>query len=119
MPTAGGVFTGTVTVKGLAESVYEWGAVAAGTYQPDVNTATIHRMMLTGNVTISTLTNAITGSNATLIITQDGTGGRTLTSTMKFAGAAKVLSTNASATDIISVFYDGTNYYASLSRGFR
>jgi hypothetical protein len=54
----------------------------------------------------------------TIIITQDGTGGRTLTSSMKFAGASKTLSTAASAVDIISVFYDGTTYYATLSKGY-
>ena len=54
----------------------------------------------------------------TLILTQDGTGNRTLTSTMKFAGNYKTLSTSASATDIISVFYTGSTYYASLTTGY-
>jgi hypothetical protein len=37
---------------------------------------------------------------------------------MKFAGGTKTLSTAADAIDIISVVYDGTNYYASLSTNF-
>jgi len=37
---------------------------------------------------------------------------------MKFAGGAKTLSTAAASIDIISVFYDGTNYYASLTLGY-
>jgi hypothetical protein len=90
----------------------------AGTYTPDASSGTVHKMTLTGNVTINTLANVATGSNLTMIMTQDGTGTRTLSSTMKFAGGAKVLTTAASSTDIVSVFYDGTNYYASLSRGF-
>jgi hypothetical protein len=36
---------------------------------------------------------------------------------MKFAGGSKTLSTT-NTTDIISVFYDGTNYWASLSKDF-
>jgi hypothetical protein len=112
------VFTGTITIKGLNETVYDWGNMPAGTYTPDVSSGTVHKMTLTGNVTINTLANVTTGSNITMIMTQDGTGTRTLSSTMKFAGAARVLSTPGSSTDIISVFYDGTNYWASLSRGF-
>ena len=75
-------------------------------------------MTLTGNVTISALANVSAGSNVTLILTQDATGSRTLTSTMKFAAGAKTLSSTANAIDIISVFYDGTNYFASLNKGF-
>jgi hypothetical protein len=58
------------------------------------------------------------GQSITMIMTQDATGGRTLSSTMKFAGGFKTLSTGNSITDITTVFYDGTNYYASLSRGY-
>jgi hypothetical protein len=37
---------------------------------------------------------------------------------MLFAGAAKTLSTAVGAKDIISVFYDGSTYYATLSKGY-
>jgi hypothetical protein len=37
---------------------------------------------------------------------------------MKFAGGTKTLSTAASAVDIMTVFYDGSNYWASLSTNF-
>jgi hypothetical protein len=60
----------------------------------------------------------VTASNLTLILTQDATGSRTLTSTMKFAGGSKTLSTQTSAIDVISIVYDGTNYLAGLSKGF-
>jgi len=54
-----------------------------------------------------------------LIVIQPSSGtARTLTSTMKFANGFKTLSTANSATDIIGVFYDGTNYYANLSTAF-
>jgi hypothetical protein len=38
---------------------------------------------------------------------------------MKFAGGTKTLTTAANSTDIISVFYDGTTYWASLSTDFK
>jgi hypothetical protein len=53
-----------------------------------------------------------------VIITQDGVGSRLLTSSMKFANASKTLSTAASSIDIITEFYDGTTYYASLTKGY-
>jgi hypothetical protein len=92
--------------------------VAAGTYQPNVSSGTVHKMTLTGNVTISTLTNAVTGTNLSLILTQDATGSRLLTSTMKFAGGVKTLTTSANAIDVVTIYYDGTNYLAGLSRGY-
>ena len=49
---------------------------------------------------------------------QDGTGNRLLSSTMKFAGNTRTLSTAASSVDIISVFFDGTSYFASLTKGY-
>ena len=61
-----------------------------------------------------------TGSNMVLVIRQDSTGSRIMTpnSSYKFAGGSKTLSTAANAIDIISVFYDGTTYYAVLTKGF-
>jgi hypothetical protein len=38
---------------------------------------------------------------------------------MKFAGGTKTLTTAANSTDIISVFYDGTTYWASLGADFK
>jgi hypothetical protein len=73
---------------------------------------------LTGNITLSALSNAVAGTSMTIILTQDGTGNRLLTSTMKFAGNSKTLSTAANTIDIMGVFYDGSTYYASLTKGY-
>ena len=57
----------------------------------------------------------------TLMLVQDGTGSRTATwpATVKWAGgSAPTLTTDASAVDIISFLYDGTNYYAQASLNF-
>jgi len=85
---------------------------------PDVSAGTIFRYTANANFTFNGLTNAVAGTSATVIITQDATGSRLLTSTMKFAGASKTLTTTANAIDIIGVFYDGTTYYASLTKGY-
>ena len=106
------------TLKAVNETVYAWGNVSAGTYSPDATSGTIQTMTLTGNITINTLTNIIAGQSVTLKIKQDGTGGRTLTSTMKFAGGSKTLSTSSNAIDIVNVVYDGSDYLAALIKGF-
>lgn len=111
-------FIGNTSLKGVQETVYSWGTVSAGTYTIDATSGTIHRMTLGGNVTISAFTNPQAGQSVTLVVTQDGTGNRTLTSTMKFAGGVKTLTTSSNAIDAISVFYDGTNYLAALVKGF-
>jgi hypothetical protein len=101
----------------FSETVTAFGN-ATGTITPNISLGAIQTMTLTGNITLNAITNIATGQSMTLILTQDGTGGRTLTSTMKFAGNSRTLSTAAAATDIISVFYDGTNYWSSLTKGY-
>lgn len=111
-------FTANTQVRGVQETVYSWGTVSAGTITIDASSGTVHRMTLGGAVTISAFTNPQVGQSATLVIAQDSTGNRTLTSTWKFAGGTKTLSTASGSIDVISVFYDGTDYLASLIRGF-
>jgi hypothetical protein len=85
---------------------------------PDVALGTIFRYTANANFTFNGLTNAVAGTSTTVIVTQDGTGNRLLTSTMKFAGNSKTLSTAANSIDIMGVFYDGSTYYASLTKGY-
>ena len=94
------------------------GGTVSGTLTPNSSAGTIYQYTLNGNITINSLGNAIAGTSMTLVLTQDGTGSRALTSTMKFAQGISSLSTTPSATDVMSVFYDGSTYYATLSRGF-
>ena len=99
------------------EDIHDLGTTS-GTITPNVDNGNVQTITLNNNLTLNALASATSGQSLTLIITQDGTGGRTLSSTMKFAGGAKTLSTAASAVDIMTVFYDGSNYWASLSTNF-
>ena len=107
-----------VNLVKFGETVVAGGSTGAATITPNAAAGTIFNYSLTGNITINSLGNAVAGTGVTLILTQDATGNRTLTSTMKFLGGTKTLSTAASSIDIMSVFYDGTTYYASLGKGF-
>ena len=99
------------------EVVYSIGTTS-GTITPDFADGSIQQITLNGNLTFSAITGIAAGKSLTLIVTQDGTGSHALTSTMKFAGGSKTLSTDANAIDVISVFYDGSTYYASLTLGY-
>jgi hypothetical protein len=98
------------------EKVHSLGTTS-GTIAPNVANGNVQTITLNGNLTLNAFTSPVQGQSLTLIINTNGTG-RTLTSTMKFSGGSKTLSTT-STTDIISVFYDGTNYWASLSKDFK
>ena len=104
-----------VNLENYKETVYSIGTTS-GTVAPDVANGNVQTITLDGNLTLNAFTSPVAGQSLTLIIDTNGTG-RTLTSSMKFAGASKTLSTT-DTTDIISVFYDGTNYWASLGKGF-
>ncbi len=98
------------------EKIYSLGTTS-GTITPDVVNGNVQTITLNGNLTFSEFSNPVAGQSLTLIVNTGGTS-RTLTSTMKFAGGSKTLSTT-NTTDIISVFYDGTNYWASLAKDFK
>jgi hypothetical protein len=91
-----------------------------GTWSPDISKGNVQEVTLTGNSTINVIQNIERGQSLTLIITQDGTGSRTLTmgSSFKFAGGVNTLSTAANAIDVMSIFYTGSTYIASLSTNF-
>ena len=116
----GGTIQGDNTVlKKFNETVVSLGTVN-GDISANVNATngSIFTLTIDGDITFNSIANAVAGSTITLIITQDATGSRSLTSTMKYTDGDKILSTAAGTTDIITVIYDGTNYYASLTKAY-
>ncbi len=110
--------TGQTQIKNLEynENVYSLGTTS-GTITPDAVNGNVQTITLNGNLTFSAFSNPISGQTITLIINTNGTN-RTLTSTMKFAGGSKTLSTT-STIDILTVSYVGTTYYASLVKDYK
>jgi hypothetical protein len=129
VPPASSSFTSNVTLNGnylqntiietTTEKTANIGALT-GTITINANTGPIQTATLVGNITINTnnMTNFNTGESVTLVLTQDGTGSRLLTSNLKYAGGSKTLSTAAASIDTISITYDGTNYLAALVKGY-
>jgi hypothetical protein len=98
------------------EAVHSLGTTS-GTVAPNAANGNVQTITLNGDLTLNAFTTPVEGQSITLIVNTGGTG-RTLTSSMKWAGGEKTLSTT-DTTDIISIFYDGTNYWASLSKDFQ
>ena len=74
------------------------------------------RATLTGNATF-TFTAPAGATNLLLVLVQDATGSRTITwpANVKWpSGTPAVLTTTANAIDIVTLYYDGTDYYAAF-----
>ena len=76
-----------------------------------------HTATLTGNTTIN-LTNLSSGMSGVIVLTNDGTGGYTLTMGAAFTkerNGSDSYDNTASKTNLISWYYDGTNVHYSIS----
>ena len=119
-------FTSAISAANLSLQQFQETVVNMGNQGGDISTvaefnaanASIFTFTATSDFTISSIPNAQVGSSYTIKVTQDGTGDKVLTSTFKFAGGDKTMSTAADTIDVISVVYDGTDYLASLTKGY-
>jgi len=94
----------------------------SSSWTPDPFLSETYAMTLTGNTTVGapalTGTNTgtgiylVVGQKLTLLLTQDGTGGRTVTLNAVFKLNGKSFSTTASATTGITFVWDGTSWQA-------
>jgi len=109
-------FLQPIVVKEIRDTVYS--ATFASTFTPDAANGAIQNLTLTGSITINAFANPVAGQTVTLILTQGGSGSYTLTSSMKFAGGLKTLSTAVGSVDLLTITYTGSVYYASLVTGF-
>lgn len=86
----------------------------------DWTTGNFHKSTLTDNCTY-TFTAPTGPTTLVLKVVQDGTGSRTVTwpAAVKWpSGTAPTLTTTAAAVDIISFYFDGTNYYGFADFNF-
>lgn len=77
------------------------------------------RATLTGNVTLSLPSPSSSSAfTITLVLTQDATGGRTLTlpaGVKRSYGIAPLLSSAASAVDLLHLLWDGAAWWVAMS----
>jgi len=94
-------------------SVAQRGTITAltdgATITPNMNNANNFSVTLGGNRTLANPTNLTAGQSGVIVITQDGTGSRTLAygSNFKFpGGTAPTLTTTASAVDVLAYYVE-------------
>lgn len=80
------------------------------------------RVTLGGNRTLD-VTGEVDGATGLLIVKQDGTGNRTLTLpgsslVINGGGGAVTLSTGADELDILTWYFDGTNFYWTIGKDY-
>lgn len=114
-------FSGEAEVDGITSVgfVRETPVVAnTGTsYTVNLSNGTLFDLTLTGNCTF-TFPTATAGRQFTLMLKQDGTGGRTVTlpSSVRWSSdGAPTISTTAGRTDVLTFFADGTYWLASAA----
>ena len=96
-------------------------ATGAYTFTPNAANGTVQTLSMGSatSLTFSAFTTPVAGQSITVIVT-NGTGGvTTFTSTMKFpTGITKTLTAGNGSIDIITVYYNGTTYFANIAKGF-
>jgi hypothetical protein len=97
-------------------SVAQRGTITAltdgSTITPNMNNANNFSVTLGGNRTLANPTNLTAGQSGVIVITQDGTGSRTLAygSNFKFpGGTAPTLTTTASAVDVLAYYVESAS----------
>jgi cold shock CspA family protein len=114
----------TLQVRDVRDTVYtiaSGSGTTTGTITPDAANGDMQVLTLTGSITLNAFNNPQSGQTVTFAVVQpNGTGPYTLTSSMKFAGGNKTLSTAANAVDLLTVTYVNSTigYLASLVTGF-
>jgi len=111
--------TGATGPKNSTDTIVNLGSITGATTLNLALGNAIFKGTLTGSVTFS-VSNAYSGNSFSVLLTQGGSGSYTASwpGTFKFAGAANTLSTSVGSIDFVNAFYDGTNYYAVLSKGY-
>lgn len=120
------VLGGTLTATGFIVGNYQVGPLEqdagnSGTSDTiDLSLGSSIKSTLTGNVTY-TLTNPVTGGTYVFrILTGAGSFTTTWPATVKWSASqgAYVTTTTASRMDLVSLYWDGTNYYGSYVKEF-
>ena len=87
----------------------------------DWNNGEIQKLTMVASITTLTLSNPLTiGSIYVLQLVQNNTGGYTITwpVTVKWGDAGAPTLSAANKTDLINLYWDGTNYLGSYSTGY-
>jgi hypothetical protein len=104
-------FTDVVQAFSKAQRGTPVGLTDGATITPDFSLGNNYSVTLGGNRTLANPTNLVAGQSGVIVITQDGTGSRTLAygSYFKFpAGTAPTLTTAANSVDVLAYYVESS-----------
>ncbi|MHA4810548.1 autotransporter outer membrane beta-barrel domain-containing protein [Flavitalea flava] len=112
-------FDSTVIAPNYATTVQ---TLTSGSISWDQTKGATATVTLTGNSTL-TITGAVAGMYGLIKVIQDATGSRTLalpsgSKVINGGGGAVTLTSAANAIDVLSYYYDGTNYYWTVGYNY-
>jgi len=94
-------------LKDYAETIHALGSTDTPTIT--ISNGNVQSVTITSGLTLPAFSDAATGQSVTLIVSGSGTASGT--ANHKFAGGNTTLTTLS----VVSIFYDGTNYYTSIA----
>ena len=97
--------------KDYAETIHSLGSTDTPTIT--VSNGNVQSVTISSGLTLPAFSDAATGQSVTLIVSGSGTASGT--AAYKFAGGNTTLTTLS----VVSIFYDGTNYFASIATDFQ
>ena len=98
-------------LEDYAETIHSLGSTDTPTIT--ISNGNVQSVTITSGLALPAFSDAAAGQSVTLIVS--GTGSATGTAAYRFAGGNKTLTTLS----VVSVFYDGTNYFASIATDFQ
>ena len=98
-------------LEDYAETVYSLGST--DTPSISISNGNVQSVTISAGLTLPAFSDAATGQTVTLIV--DGSGSATGTVNHLFAGGNTTLTTKS----VVSIFYDGTNYWTSIATDFQ
>lgn len=105
-------------VQHVGDKRYSGGSIT-GAVTADFDNGKDQEFTLIGNVTF-TFANPIAGTWYSFLLTQDATGGRTVTwpAAVKWPGNTAPTLSGASKGDLIALYYDGTRYWGTSQTNY-
>ena len=90
---------------------------SGGTTIWDMNSSCSAKVILNGATTLD-VSGTTSGDNGTLIVIQNGVGTFTFPTNSKYAGGTPLTLSGGGQLDILSFYFDGTNYYWNIGKNY-
>jgi hypothetical protein len=115
---SGNTFTSGVTISANTRRIAKVTLTSGTTTTWDMNLSSNAEVTISGSTTLS-ITNLVNGDSGTLVIIQSAPSGTlTYPSGSRYSGGVPYVLTGSGGVDILTFYYDGTNYYWNIGLSY-